>query len=116
MKVQLKNRITRDNRIISTLSENKLYIVIGIEADDYRILDDNNEPVIFDNTCFEVIDAAEPGFWEYKFGTTGERYCYPKEFAQPGFFEDYFDGISNVRAFFWNTYHSLYESNNPMGI
>ncbi|MFH1932434.1 MAG: hypothetical protein ABIN18_12715, partial [Pseudomonadota bacterium] len=43
-----------------------------------------------------------PDFWICQYGEDGERYCYPPEWNEVGFFEDYHDGISEVRERFWN--------------
>lgn len=108
MLVKLTKDTTFDNHSIRSLTLGQVYVVIGIEANDYRILSDNNEPYIYDHVCFEVIDASEPEFWECKTGDEGERYCYPREPGKPGFFEDYHDGVPDARSKFWAVYQDLY--------
>ncbi len=94
-------------RILS-LSIGRIYEVLGIEADRYRILSDQesqphgNDPVLYDPDCFKVIDPQEPDFWVCQYGEGGERYCYPPEWNAVGFFEDYHNGIQEVRERFWN--------------
>ncbi len=105
MLVRLTQNTTSDGRRIVSLTKGQVYVVIGIEADDYRILNDRNDPCLYDPTCFEVVDAAKPEFWQCKVGAEGEQYCYPQEFCQPGFFEDYHDGVSEAVAQF----HAVYE-------
>src|SRR4051794_20555949 len=73
------------------------YMVLGIEAGDYRLLDDDVEPVLFDPACFEVIDPMEPAFWVSEFGEEGERYAYPPGWGVPGFFEGWHDRVEVVR-------------------
>ncbi len=97
-----------------SLSIDRVYEVLGIEADFYRILDDpekkpyGNDPVLFDPECFNVVDPQEPEFWICEFGEEGERYCYPPEWSSIGFFEDYHDGIPEVRQIFWNLLKRYY--------
>jgi len=77
--------------------------VIGIEADDLRILDDSGEPCLYSPDFFDVMDATEPADWMSTTGEDGERYAYPPALNATGFFEDYFDGDAKVRAAFWQT-------------
>lgn len=74
------------------LSNKSVYEVVGIEADDYRIIDDHNDPFLFERKRFKVVDKKEPSFWINEYGQDNERYSYPKEWNRVGFFEDYFDG------------------------
>ena len=107
MKVSpIKSRDSEGN--IIPLSLGHIYEVLGIEADTYRILSDSdskpyrNDPALYDPDCFKVIDPQEPDFWICQYGEDGERYCYPPEWNDLGFFDDYHDGISEVRERFWN--------------
>jgi hypothetical protein len=96
------------------LTIDRIYEVLGIEADKYRLLTDTafkqygNEPVLYDPDCFKVIDPQEPDFWVCQYGEDGERHCYPPEWSEAGFFEDYHNGISEVRERFWNLLKSYY--------
>ncbi len=108
MLVKLTKTTTRDDRVITSLTIGQTYKVLGLEADMYRLLDDANQPYLFDPECFEVIDSIEPSFWVSKIGDEGERYCYPAQWSSPGFFEDFFDGNKQVIETFWRMYHQLY--------
>ena len=48
-----------------------------------------NDPVLYDPACFRIVDPQEPEFWVCEIGEDGERYCYPPEWSEVGFFEDY---------------------------
>jgi len=85
------------------LTAGAVYHVIGIEADDYRLLDDRGEPCLYPPGYFEIVDAAEPADWQTETGPEGERYAYPPALAAPGFFEDFFDGDTDAQATFWHT-------------
>lgn len=100
--------------IRKSLTVGREYEVLGIEADYYRLLNDpetwpyGNDPVLFDPSCFHLIDASEPSFWVCQTGEEGERYCYPPEWNEPGFFEDYHDGVEAVRQRFWEDLQRYY--------
>lgn len=79
------------------LTVDNVYDVIGIEADDLRIMSDVGEPCLYRADEFEVIDASEPAEWTSSVGEGGERYAYPPELNQPGFFEDWHDGNEEAR-------------------
>ncbi len=74
------------------LTPGNIYRVIGIEADDFRIMNDLGMPYLYPTDLFLMIDPDEPNDWETEFGEDGERYSYPKQLGSVGFFEDYFDG------------------------
>lgn len=96
--------ITREH---SGLTPGKHYEVLGIEADSYRVLDDRDDPILYDPSGFRVVDSVEPTFWTSKTGEDGERYAYPGQWVG-GFFEDYHDGVRRVRDEFWNDLSRLY--------
>jgi hypothetical protein len=77
------------------------YAVIGIEADDYRILNDAGRPFLYPSNLFRNIDSAEPPDWITEFGEDKERYSYPNSLNRPGFFEDFFDEEPKAVATFW---------------
>jgi len=102
MKIKLRKDYSRITQHKHRLSPDKIYTVIGIEADNYRVIDDAEEPVLFSPKLFEVVDAQEPDDWVTEYGTEGERYSYPPQLASAGFFEDFFDGDQEVKQVFWN--------------
>lgn len=84
------------------LSPKQPYFVIGIEADDFRLLNNLGKPYLYPADLFEVIDPKEPANWITVYGEDGERYSYPEALNEPGFFEDYFDGKAKAFSRFWN--------------
>ena len=85
----------------SDLTLNQPYVVLGIEADDFRILNDQGRPFLYPHDIFTVIDTREPEDWVSEVGEDNERYAYPPQFNDSGFFEDYFEGRPEVVATFW---------------
>ena len=97
MTVKLRRRSAR----YPDLTPGQPYVVIGIEGDDYRILNDAGRPYLYTRGPFQVLDAHEPEDWISQYGEDGERYAYPAPLNQPGFFEDFFDGKSKAVRTFW---------------
>lgn len=77
------------------------YMVIGIEAGDYRLLNDQGRPYLYPSELLEVLDAREPEDWVREVGDDQERYAYPPAFNAAGFFEDFFDAKAEAVATFW---------------
>lgn len=83
------------------LTQGQHYSVIGIEADDYRLLNDRGQPYLYPNRLFKVVDACEPKDWVNEVGEDGERYAYPRALNARGFFEDFFDGKRKAVSTLW---------------
>ena len=77
------------------------YVVIGIEADDLRILNNAGRPFLYPPNLFSLVDPAEPVDWVTEYGDDGERYSYPPPLNKSGFFEDFFDQKAKAVATFW---------------
>ncbi len=97
MIVELKRR----NRRYPDLSVGRPYVVIGIEADDFRILNDQGRPFLYPARIFAIVDRRKPGDWVSEVGEDGERYAYPGSLNGAGFFEDFFDGHKRAVRTFW---------------
>jgi hypothetical protein len=108
MIVRLKKQSSR----YRDLSTRQPYMVIGIEADDFRILNDAGRPYLYPHRLFAVTDRQEPKDWVTEFGSDGERYAYPPPLNKPGFFEDFFDDKRRAVSIFWRVVnHRLAASN-----
>ncbi|NJL29235.1 MAG: hypothetical protein HC897_15820 [Thermoanaerobaculia bacterium] len=83
------------------LTPGQPYVVLGIEADDLRILNDQGRPYLYPRELFTTLDASEPSDWVSERGEDAERYAYPPALNSPGFFEDFFDGKLEAIATFW---------------
>jgi hypothetical protein len=95
-------KLTRKSPQYPDLSEAQQYFVIGIEADDYRVLNDIGKPYLYERELFDVVDPTEPEDWVTEFGEDGERYSYPAPLNEVGFFEDFFDQKREQIAVFWH--------------
>ena len=94
-------KLRRRNARYKDLTPGQPYVVIGIEGDDYRILNDAGRPYLYPRGLFKVLDAREPGDWVSELGEDGERYAYPAPLNDPGFFEDFFDDKPKAVRTFW---------------
>lgn len=94
-------KIKRKNSQYPDLTPEQPYLVIGIEADDLRILNDQGRPYLYPRRLFQVVDAQEPDIWVSEYGEEGERYAYPLPLNGCGFFEDFFDEDQEAVATFW---------------
>ena len=106
-------RLKKQNSRYPDLSTRQPYMVIGIEADDFRVLNDTGRPYLYPSRLFIVIDRRDPADWVTGFGDDGERYAYPPPLNKPGFFEDFFDDKPKAVSTFWRVVnHRLVASNN----
>ncbi len=77
------------------------YPVLGIEAGDLRVLNDQGRPYLYPCDLFTVVDDREPKDWVSDLGEDKERYAYPPPLNGAGFFEDFFDGKPKAVTTFW---------------
>lgn len=94
----MKVRLKQTQRGLHDLTPGNTYHVIGIEADDYRIMNDFGRPYLYPPRLFTLVDKSSPDDWREKHGADGERYAYPPTLNKPGFFEAYFDGDLRTMA------------------
>lgn len=97
MIVKLKKRNSR----YPDLTFGQPYVVIGIEADELRLLNDAGRPFLYPPRLFSLVDSGEPADWVTEFGDDGERYSYPPLLNKAGFFEDFFDDKEKAVSTFW---------------
>ena len=97
MTVKLRRRSAR----YPDLTADQHYVVIGVEADDLRLLNDAGKPYLYPSRLFQIIDDQEPEDWISATGADGERYAYPPPLNDKGFFEDFFDRQPAAVKTFW---------------
>ena len=93
--------LRRRDRRPPDLSQGRPYVVIGIEATDFRLLNDQGRPFLYPARLFRIIDRREPDNWVSEVGEEGERYAYPAPLNSVGFFEDFFDGHKRAVRSCW---------------
>ena len=93
--------LPKSNGQYPDLTPGQNYVVIGIEADDFRILNDHGRPYLYPRHLFSVVDSREPGDWISELGEDHERYANPEPLNSSGFFEDFFDNKEQAVTSFW---------------
>jgi len=68
-------KLRRKNLRYPDLKPGQAYVVIGIEADDLRILNDAGRPFLYPRRLFTLVDSQEPSDWVTEYGEEGERYA-----------------------------------------
>ncbi len=94
-------KLGRRNARYPDLTPGQPYVVIGIESDEFRILNDKGQPYLYSPGLLEILDTREPEDWVTEYGDDGERYAYPAPLNDAGFFEDFFDGNPDAIKTFW---------------
>jgi hypothetical protein len=80
-----------------------VYHVVGINDDDFRVINDSGEPLLYEKGLFDVIDPSLPDDWVTEwYEEGGVEYCRknPPELHRPGFYEDYFDNMKYATEIF----------------
>ena len=93
--MRVRCRTNRSKGTRHALAIGGIYEVIGIEAGDFRIIDDLGSPVLFSPRLFSVIDRSRPTQWRTKI-MDGVEYSYAPELGKPGFFEDYHEDMKKA--------------------
>ena len=76
------------------------YLVVGLDDENYRVVDEDSEPILYARECFDVTDASIPPDWVRDEGRAGDYYIDPPECAKRGFYEAYFDDKPEAVATF----------------
>lgn len=107
-------RLKKPSSRYRDLSTRQADVVIGIEADDFRILNDAGRPFLYPSRLFTVVDPNEPADWVTEIGSDGERYAYPPALKKPGFFEDFFDDETKAVGTFWRAVNQRLAASNDV--
>jgi len=95
-------KLRRKNARYPDLSPGLSYVVIGIEADDYRILNDQGRLYLHPSRFFKITDPSKPHHdWVTERGEEGDSYAYPQPLNAAGFFEDFYETKPKAVATFW---------------
>ena len=114
MKIKLK-----DNHNIFALNSQKVYDVLCIEENDYRIINNMGDPVLYEISIFELYDTCVPHNWVIEIDSSINTdntiiYLGPEIFNAQYFFEDFFDGdiiIQNMFLKYINSNKIIYSCN-----
>lgn len=87
----------RDGRLHTGITPVEEYFVIGIGQQDFRIVDDAGEPILYPKELFDVVESSLPPGWQFAEYPDGEYWLEPTKTAAPGLYEDFF-GSDGDRA------------------
>ena len=95
--MKVKAKTTVHDRLVDEsehrgLSAGAVYDVVGLDSENFRLIDDNDQPFLYPKALFEIVDPAIPDDWVTE-TQDDEYYVDPPELAMPGFYEAYFDGV-----------------------
>ncbi len=96
MKIQ-SNRLANKSH---HLKPGIVYEVIGLDWSMYRIIDEGNMPALYPKKYFDVVDPTIPKNWVWKKFEDKTYYAAPPEFAEPGFFERWYEHEESARKIF----------------
>lgn len=68
------------------LTEGRVYPVIGLTADSFRVIDDEGRPILYPKECFDLVDESVPADWKWKVYSEVEYYADPPELAGNDFY------------------------------
>jgi hypothetical protein len=105
----MKVKLLKENKY-KNLNPKMIYEVIGIEGDDFRIINNDNEPCLYSLKLFRIVNKKEPEFWVNEFGEGGERHSYPKAINTPGFFDAFFNGDKKTN----NNFETILKKHYPV--
>ena len=84
------------------LTAGQEYLVVALDHESFRVLNDNKEPILYPKEMFDIVDSDLPENWVWVRFADDEYYADPPELASPGFYEDWFDSASSAREIFEN--------------
>ena len=81
----------RDDLAMSGLRRGKEYVVLGLDDQYFRVLNNEEEPVLFPRSAFIVLDDHVPEDWVWRRYSDGQFLANPPEMASRGFYDAFFD-------------------------
>ena len=97
-RADMKSLIT-DGRLNQGIEPLEEYVVIEINSEYYRVVNDNGEPILYKKPLFEVIDRRIPAAWEMVEYEDGDYFLNPVGVGGPGFYEAFFFSSGDRAAF-----------------
>lgn len=73
------------------LIQGKEYPVIEISEEDYRVVDEEGEPILYPKSYFHPLEIPPIEGWLFHYYEGGDYNYYPPEFAGRCLFERFFD-------------------------
>jgi hypothetical protein len=86
-----------DDCLHPTLGPGREYFVISLSSEDYRIINDAGDPVLFPRALFDILSEDIPSDWVREDYEDGFR-SGPPAIEKPGFFEHFFGSDGDHEA------------------
>lgn len=86
----------------ATVQIGKIYHVVEIQNDYFRIVDDKYQPILFPMDIFNVIENHIDNNWVFSLSDGNQFNIVPLELSGQYFFEDYFDGVLECEKIWLN--------------
>lgn len=97
-----------DGMTFPYLTIGRVYVVVGIEDDMFRLVVDNGDPALIPRGRCIIVDAWIPENWNHSpHGLYGLHE--PPEVSSSGFYEKWHDGDSAVRQVFEKVFRRLWQ-------
>jgi hypothetical protein len=94
VRADFKARI-RDGRLHTGISPLEEYFAIEVNHEEFRIIDDLGEPILYPKELFEVVDPSLPPGWQFLERPHGEYHLGPTKTLVRGLYEDFFGSDGN---------------------
>ena len=94
VRTDFKARI-RDGRLHAGISPFEEYFAIEVNHEEYRIIDDLGEPILYPKELFELVDPSLPPSWQFLEYPDGEYHLGPTKTLVWGLYEDFFGSDGN---------------------
>ncbi len=91
------------------LKPDAIYPVIEIDDECFRILDENNDPILYPKYLFLVVDSTIPNSWVKRDYPDNEYHINPPEMSERTFWDRYHNGDPEAIAQFRMYLHRVNE-------
>jgi hypothetical protein len=103
MRIKLRadfRNFVADERLHQGVTPLESYYVIGVTQEEFRVIDDHGEPILYPKALFEVLDTTLPSNWQFCEYADGGYHLEPISTGRAGFYEDFFcsDGDRSAQA------------------
>lgn len=90
--------LIRDGRKHQGVWPGETYFVLEVTHDEYRVVDNKGEPVLYPKEMFDVLDSTIPSHWQFCEYEGGEYHLEPVRTGVAGFYEDFFGSDGDESA------------------